>query len=848
MTDAPAPIFLKDYTPANFAVEAVNLTIALFDEYARVSADLTLSRKSAGDLVLNGRALELVSVKLDGAEVAHKVGNEHLTVKISDDIQNCTLSTVVNIHPNTNTSLEGLYKAGDGDETMFVTQCEPEGFQKITYYLDRPDVMSVFTVRLEADKRYQTLLANGNLLDSGDIDDERHFALWHDPFKKPSYLFAAVFANLDVLEDSYTTSENREVLLQIYAKTEDIDKCHVPMQALKDSMRWDEENYGLPYDLDRFMIVAVSQFNMGAMENKGLNIFNSACVLSSPDTATDERNIRVKAIIAHEYFHNWTGNRITCRDWFQLCLKEGFTVFREQQFTADISSPAVQRIADVSILKLAQFAEDAGPLAHAVRPRSFVEINNFYTATVYEKGAEIVSMLYKLLGKDKFRQATDLYFKRFDGQAITIEDFLAVMSQIDPRAAKFSVWYDQAGTPTLHANATQDGNTLTLHLSQSMKDITGNEPMPMVVDMAILQNGNIAHEETILFEGKSADYRFNLPSDDRAVVSLLRDFSAPVILDFEQSDDDLLALLAHEPNGYNRWQAQQTLTLKHLLNQSKKDDLVKMADSLIKAVDTLKDNDPMLAARLFDIPSEKELALSFDKEYDPKFVQKIRTDFKQNLGELLGDKLLVWHDEISARARDYEDTPKAAGVRALQNAVLDLALAAGIDGADVRAKAQYKDANCLSQTLGALSPMARYGVDGVDGLLDEFYVKNQADELLIDEWFMLKTRAKNATISDIKALTEHADFDYNTPNRVRSVLGPLAGSPARLWSDEGMDFYLAMVAALDGKNPQLAARLLQAFENLGRLTPSLQTRAREKLGALVVHSKNAKESLNNLVK
>ncbi|MER1973228.1 MAG: aminopeptidase N, partial [Psychrobacter alimentarius] len=481
---APSKINLKDYKKPSFDVETVNLDIKLFEEYAQVNSTLKMLRQTEGDLVLFGEELELLMIQMNGHQLDKEdYQQEAGTLTIANAPDEVTLDIQVRICPQTNTALEGLYMAGSGDDTMFVTQCEPEGFRKITFYPDRPDVLAIFTTRLEADKRYATLLANGNLVEAGDVVDEpnRHYAIWHDPTNKPSYLFACVVADLDVLTDSYTTSEGREVTLELYAKSADIDKCDVGMQALKDAMEWDEVNYGRAYDLDRYMIVAVSQFNMGAMENKGLNIFNTACVLSSPETTTDARSFSVKAIIAHEYFHNWTGNRITCRDWFQLCLKEGFTVYRDQSFSADQQSSAVQRIDDVATLRAHQFSEDAGPLAHPVRPESFVEINNFYTTTVYEKGAEIVRMIANILGANDFRQGTDEYFRRYDGQAVTVEDFLSALSITDDKIEKFIDWYRQPGTPVVsgHQNYDSVAQTLTITLSQQTRHVSGfDAPKP----------------------------------------------------------------------------------------------------------------------------------------------------------------------------------------------------------------------------------------------------------------------------------------------------------------------------------------------------------------------------------
>ncbi|MEY2863867.1 MAG: hypothetical protein RLY58_1574, partial [Pseudomonadota bacterium] len=533
-------VYLKDYQPPVYRVASVELNINLYDHETRVNCTLVMQRQHMGELVLLGRDLELLEVSVDGVPLTadqYQLTADNLTILGAPD--RCVVQTCVRIHPESNTQLEGLYQAGN----LFVTQNEPEGFRKITFFPDRPDVLSVYTTRLEADLKYPTLLANGNLIEHGDAGAGRHYAIWQDPTHKPSYLFACVVGDLAVLKDTFTTSEGRVVSLELYTEARDLDKCHVGMQALKDSMQWDEDVYGRPYDLDNYMIVAVSQFNMGAMENKGLNIFNTACVLSDPQTTTDPSNFYVKSTIAHEYFHNWTGNRITCRDWFQLCLKEGFTVFRDQSFSDTLQSPAVQRIDDVSSLKTAQFAEDAGPMSHPPRPDHFVEINNFYTATVYDKGAEIVRMIATLLGAEKFRLGTDEYFRRHDGQAVTVEDLLNSLSDgsgIDVR--HFLTWYSQPATPCVSGQGQYDALTQTYHLT--LRQHTPKKPnyaepvaLPIPVSTALFDRSTgqlLAErmlmldqaEQTFVFEGVTA----------APVVSLLRDFSAPVLLDFDYQD------------------------------------------------------------------------------------------------------------------------------------------------------------------------------------------------------------------------------------------------------------------------------------------------------------------------
>ena len=772
---APSKIHLKDYRPPSFDVETVDLDIKLFDDHAIVDSTLVMQRQTDGDLVLYGEALELMSIKLNDELLArNRYTQAEGTLTITDAPENTKLQLQVRIHPHTNTALEGLYIAGSGDDTMFVSQCEPEGFRKITFYPDRPDVLARFTTRLEADKRFPTLLSNGNLLEAGEVSDapERHYAIWQDPTNKPSYLFACVIADLDVLTDSYTTSEGREVMLELYAKSEDIDKCAVGMQALKDSMQWDEVNYGRAYDLDRYMIVAVSQFNMGAMENKGLNIFNTACVLSSPETTTDSRSFSVKSIIAHEYFHNWTGNRITCRDWFQLCLKEGFTVYRDQSFSADQQSSAVQRIDDVATLRAHQFAEDAGPLAHPVRPESFVEINNFYTTTVYEKGAEIVRMIANTLGPDNFRKGTDEYFRRYDGQAVTVEDFLSALSITDSKIEDFIDWYRQPGTPVVSGHQDYDSATqiLTITLSQQTRHVAGFDapkPLPIPVATALFdkESGAIVAERMLLLDQATQTFTFeNVVSEP--VVSLLRDFSAPVQLNYDYQDEDLAFLLKYENNGFNRWQVTQMLVNRILLQgQDAKSSPEIYLQAVAQALPELAASDAMLAARLLDIPLAPELASAIHKDYDPELVKAQREGLYQQLAEALKDQWSELYKQLPMQA--YEDSAAARGTRALRNVVLDMALTANVAGADEWAQQQYDNASCMTERFGALKVMVNHQLANADAYLADFYKRFQNNDLVIDLWFSVQASADTVTPDTIKSLLAHADLDWNTPNRVR---------------------------------------------------------------------------------
>ena len=854
---APRKIHLTDYQLPSFDVDTVDLDIKIFDDYATVDSKLVMNRQAVGDLVLYGEDVELVTIKVDGEPLSsEQYSQADGKLTIADAPDNLTLELQVRIHPQTNTALEGLYMAGTGSDTMFVTQCEPEGFRKITFYPDRPDVLAIFTTRVEADKRYPTLLANGNLVEQGEVADapDRHYAIWHDPTNKPSYLFACVAADLDVLTDHYTTSEGREVTLEVYAKSTDIDKCHVGMQALKDAMEWDEVNYGRAYDLDRYMIVAVSQFNMGAMENKGLNIFNTACVLSSPETTTDARSFNVKAVIAHEYFHNWTGNRITCRDWFQLCLKEGLTVYRDQSFSADQQSSAVQRIDDVATLRAHQFAEDAGPLAHPVRPESFVEINNFYTTTIYEKGAEIVRMLANTLGPDNFRKGTDEYFRRYDGQAVTVEDFLSALSITDDKIEDFIDWYRQPGTPMLsgHQDYDSETQTLTIILSQQTRHVSGFEapkPLPIPVATALFDkaSGDIVGERMLLLDQAEQTFSFdNITSEP--VVSLLRDFSAPVQLSYDYQDEDLAFLLKHETNGFNRWQVTQMLVNRILLQgQGSKSSPEVYLQALAQTLPTLATDDAMLAARLLDIPSAQELASAIHKNYDPVLIKEQREGLYRQVAESLAEQWTALYEQLPLQS--YEDSSEARGKRALRNVVLDMALTAKVAGAAEWAQQQYDNASCMTERFGALKAMVNHQVTKADEYLADFYNRFQADDLVIDLWFSVQAAADNVNTDKIKDLLNHADFDWNTPNRVRSVISAFTSQPTILWTTEGLDIYTNVIQRLDDTNPVLASRLLQVLARWYTLVEPRRQMAHEQLISLQekASSKHVLESLDSVL-
>ena len=856
---ADQTIYLKDYQKPAFLVESIHLDIRVFDDHTLVDATLVMQRQTAGDLILLGRDLELKSIQLNGQSLdatQYQLDSEQLVIVAAPD--QAIIKTQVLIHPESNTQLEGLYQAGD----IFVTQNEPEGFRKITFYPDRPDVLSVFTTRVEADKKYPVLLANGNLLETGEVDANRHFAIWQDPTQKPSYLFACVIGNLAVLKDRYTTLEGRDVALEIYAVENDIPKCHIAMEALKHSMRWDEEHYGLAYDLDNYMIVATSQFNMGAMENKGLNIFNTSCVLADEEYTTDAAIMRVQSVIAHEYFHNWTGNRITCRDWFQLCLKEGLTVYRDQSFSEDLQSAAVQRIDDVAVLKSHQFPEDSGPLSHPPRPDHFVEINNFYTATVYEKGAEINRMMATLLGKQKYRQGTDEYFRRHDGQAVTVEDWVAALSAgsaVD--LSHFLTWYNQPGTPKLEAKGEYDAATQTYRLSfkQSLKahskypNLTA-VPIPIALalfnaqtgEQYALQSGDLVEngvqDGVYLFDSDAASIEFT-GITAQPVASLLRNFSAPVNLVFDYSNDDLAFLIQHESNGFNQWQATQTLLERILLEDHK-------ADAYIQAIKNtlpeLVQKDPLLASRLFDVPSENYLASRIDQDYEPELIREKREAVLNRLARDMGAFWLETYQNLDPDLQ--KEFSLAMGVRALKNIMLSMLARQGDSTAFDLAHVQYQQTGNMSERLGALRVLIWNDAPQAQATLDDFYSRFKDEALSLDQWFSIQAGNPHATFETITALTQHADYDLTTPNRIRSVSGGLAANPVNTWS-YGVEHFIQLASYLDEKNPILGSRLLQVLARWYTLAEPQRAQVQQALQTLQsqVKSKNVQETLNSLL-
>ena len=858
--EADQTVYLKDYQKPSFLVDSIYLDIQVYDEHSQVDAVLELTRQTDGDLVLLGRDLELKSVVLNGQQLSQEqytLDAEQLVIRNAPN--QIKLETSVIIHPESNTQLEGLYQAASD---LFVTQNEPEGFRKITFYPDRPDVLSVFTTRVEADKKYPVLLANGNLIEAGEAGEGRHYTIWQDPTKKPAYLFACVIGDLAVLKDRYVTSEGRDVALEIYAEEKDIPKCHIAMEALKHSMRWDEEHYGRPYDLDNYMIVATSAFNMGAMENKGLNIFNTSCVLADEEYTTDAAIMRVQSVIAHEYFHNWTGNRITCRDWFQLCLKEGLTVFRDQSFSEDLQSAAVQRIDDVAVLKAHQFPEDSGPLSHPPRPDHFVEINNFYTATVYEKGAEINRMMATLLGKEKFRKGTDEYFERHDGQAVTVEDWVAALtagSGVD--LSNFLTWYNQPGTPKLEAEGQYDAaaQTYSLNFKQSLKahpKYPNLKAVPIPVALALFDAAtgeqlvlnsdslfeNAVKDGVYLFDQDQASIVFSGLST-KPVVSLLRNFSAPVNLEFNYTDEELAFLIQYETNGFNQWQATQTLLERILLNGH---DAHIYIQAIKNTLPDLVEQDPLLASRLFDVPSEGYLGSRIDTDYEPAKIQEQRNalidKLARELGEFCKDTYLALDPDLQ------KEFSQAMGVRALKNIMLSMMARQGDETAFELAYQQYEATGNMSERLGALRVLVWNDAPQAEAALHDFYQRFKDEALSLDQWFTLQAAHPCATEDTIQYLTSHVDYDLGVPNRIRSVSGGLNANPVNTWSF-GVDHFIGLAKYLDEKNPIVGSRLLQVLSRWYTLAEPQRSEVKAKLEALKpqVKSKNVSETLSSML-
>ena len=824
--EAPQTIYLKDYTPFGWHVESVHLTFRLAPNSTRVLSKIRFAPNPdapAQDFLLHGEMLKLIGAKIDGTPVTPDVTEEGLTVTVPSGA--FLWEAEVEIDPKGNTALEGLYMSNG----MYCTQCEAEGFRKITYYPDRPDVMSTFTVRIEGDEKVK--LSNGNPQEAGE-----GFAEWHDPWPKPAYLFALVAGDLVNFPGAFTTMSGKEVELNIWVRPGDEDKCAFGMEALKKSMKWDEDVYGREYDLDIFNIVAVDDFNMGAMENKGLNVFNSSCVLASPETSTDANFERVEAIIAHEYFHNWTGNRITCRDWFQLCLKEGLTVFRDAQFTSDMRSEPVKRISDVIDLRGRQFPEDQGPLSHPVRPESFQEINNFYTATVYEKGAEVIGMLKRLVGDEAYARALDLYFDRHDGQACTIEDWLKVFEDATGRdLTQFKRWYSQAGTPRVSVSESFADGTYSLTFRQETPPTPGQpEKAPQVIPMAVgLLNPNGDEVlPTTLLEFNQSEQTFNFSGfAAKPVPSLLRGFSAPVVLDREAGRDEQAFLLAHDTDTFTRWDAGRQLARETLVDMVLTGATPDMAyiDGL-EAVLRDETLDPAYRALMMGTPSQSELAqVLADRGHvpDPDAIWQAAETLAQVKAERWTDLLprLAAEAEVTA---PYSPDAEQSARRALGAAVLSLQ--SRLDGG-AAAEAQFGRADNMTLQLSALSNLIRAGRD--ETALKAFQDQWQGDRLVMDKWFGLQIAATTPekVVPRTEALTAHPGFDWKNPNRFRAVMGAMMMHHAGFHSVDGAGYRLLAdwLIRLDDVNPQTTARMCSAFQTWRRYDAGRQEMIRAEL-------------------
>ncbi len=833
MDSGPQAIRRADYVPPAFLIDSVDLRFELDPQLTRVRARLHLRRNPAAEaataerIVLSGVGLTLHEVSVDGEVLAEnryrRIGDE---LHILQAPPECVVETLSSHSPAANTCLEGLYVSNGN----FCTQCEPQGFRRITYYIDRPDVLARFTTTIVAEReRFPVLLSNGNPVAEGHDDNGRHWVTWEDPYPKPSYLFALVAGDLACIEDSHTTAGGREVALRIYVQAHNADKCAHAMQALKKAMRWDEQEYALEYDLDIYMIVAVDDFNMGAMENKGLNLFNSKYVLADPSTATDDDFQAVEGVIAHEYFHNWTGNRVTLRDWFQLSLKEGLTVFRDQEFSADLSARAIKRIEDVRLLRQRQFAEDAGPMAHPVRPDTYVEINNFYTLTVYEKGAEVIRMLHTLLGERDYQRGVALYFERFDGQAVTCDDFVQAMEDASGRDLKqFRGWYSQAGTPHVSADGVYRDGQYALTLRQHTLPTPGQpqkQPMHIPVRTALLAgNGkplpltlrgdNRAPGTETVLELTEAEQTFEFTGLEAApVASLLRGFSAPVKFEAGHSDAELAFLMAHDDDSFNRWDAAQHLALR-VITRLLERDAVPLVETFLEAVgETLRgDLEPGLLAETLRLPSEDYVGETLET-IDVDGVHAARERLRLQIAER-------WIDEWRSRYASLQDRgaysldPEAVGRRRLKNLALEY-LCLG-DGEALRlASRQFEQADNMTDEFASLRVLVEAGAGLREQPLEAFYRKWCDNPLVIDKWFAIQALSRSPdTLAQVKRLRQHEVFDLRNPNRVRALLGAFsAGNPVRFHAADGSGYVLLSdaVLELDERNPQIAARLASAF-------------------------------------
>jgi aminopeptidase N len=860
-TDLPRPIYLKDYAPPPYLVSETILDVVLHPSETRVRSRLSMvpnggAKGKASELRLDGETLKLLQVAINGKVLdatRYKVTAKDLTIAAVPD-EPFTLEIETVCDPEANKALSGLYRS----QGVYCTQCEAEGFRRITYYPDRPDILSKFRVRIEADqKEAPVLLSNGNLAESGTAGPGRHFAVWEDPFPKPSYLFALVAGKLAAVQDKFVTRSKRSVDLRIYVEPGKEDRCGWAMESLKLAMAWDEKRFGLEYDLDTFMIVAVSDFNMGAMENKGLNVFNDALILARPDTATDSDYEHIEGVIAHEYFHNWTGNRVTCRDWFQLCLKEGLTVFRDQEFTADVRSAVVKRIEDVRLLKGGQFPEDAGPLAHPVRPSSFIEISNFYTRTVYNKGAELCRMMQTVLGVDGFRRGLDLYFARHDGQAVTVEDFVSALGDANGTdLASFLLWYNQAGTPALDARLAYSatGKTARLTLSQSYPEGSAaakRKPVPIPVKLGLLDSeGKELHLRTggkplpgglVILRKKKEVFTFDGIAE-RPVVSLLRGFSAPVKLKAAMNDRDRLTLIRSDTDLFNRWQTAQEFALEHMTEMAREiaaGNPARVNSRFVQAAGSVAGDanlEHAYRAAFLTLPPESAVAQTIGEDADPEAIHAARKAVRSAFGRSLRESLEDVYEQ-SVPSEPYRPDAQSAGRRALRQAALSL-LAAGKSRFGIaKVKEQARTAGNMTEAFGALSILSLVGGDAYEDALQRFYRRWKDEPLVMNKWFALQAASPSPdTLQRIRHLAAHPLFSLKNPNRVRSVYGTFAHANQVRFNDasgQGYELVSDAVIEIDGFNPQVASRLCSAFESWRIFEPGRRVLAERALKRLL---------------
>ena len=838
---APKETFLADYLVPDYLVDNVALYFDLGRAQTTVRSVLSMRRNplgQGGDCVLDGEKLTLKSIKIDGRELQ---GNEYLrtdkALLISKVPEQFDLEIEVLIHPDKNTALEGLYHSG----RLLCTQCEAEGFRRITYYPDRPDIMAVFTVSIEAEKAdWPIMLSNGNLEQKGQLENGRHWVSWHDPHPKPSYLFALVAGDLHIQKDSFVTTSGRKVALEIYVDVENSHKCDHALMSLKQAMKWDEERYGREYDLDIFMIVAVNDFNMGAMENKGLNIFNSACVLASPETATDRDYYRIQSIVGHEYFHNWSGNRVTCRDWFQLSLKEGFTVLRDQQFSADMNSAAVQRIEDVNQLRSMQFSEDAGPMSHPVRPASFIEISNFYTVTIYEKGAEVVGMIKTIVGDIGFRKGTDLYFDRHDGQAVTTDDFVKAIedaNRVD--LTQFKRWYSQAGTPQLNIATEYDstGQRYTLTINQHCEATPGQrhkEAFHIPVALGLLdKKGNIIQlqldgeaasnvSETRILSVKESKQQFvfiNVPSEP--VLSFLRGFSAPVKVNLPRTNKELTFLMANDSDSFCQWDAGQQLLINVLLQlaeKTSKGSALSLPTELVEQFGKLLKrglSSPALAAKMLELPSENYLA-GQKKPADVDAIHIARSYMKRELALSLKEDFSILYTALNTTDKYQFDAAEMAK-RSLKNICLDYLVSTGDPMQAQRCLKQMKQSDNMTDTMSGLAVLVEHQGPEREHALRAFYEQWKGDRQVVDKWLAVQAQSSlKDTLLRVKSLMSHPAFNITNPNNVRSLIGQFCRNNAvnfHAIDGSGYQFLVEQILILDKLNPQIASRQMGAFNS-----------------------------------